>query len=190
MSPPLQEDGRTPAAYVGDTKSLFWNFISFPHKPNYSASFLHWISSLSYPYLITLYISNSITSWSLKPSPLRNPWLHRGWTPVVSHQSPTAEIWLPAFHVCSQHPWVECHSEHIEMEVRIKHQDHLKMFLGINDKYMFVNGIISSVPGHSARVLCISMSLECNSGTDPVLKCHTGTHSSGSWTGNHKFISW
>jgi len=57
------------------------------------------------------------------------------------------------------------------MEVRIKHQDHLKMFLGINDKYMFVNGIISSVPGHSATVLCISMSLECNSGTDPVLKC-------------------
>ena len=26
---------------VGDANSLFWNFISFPRKPSYSASFLH-----------------------------------------------------------------------------------------------------------------------------------------------------
>ena len=72
-----------PAAYVGDTNSLSWNFISFPRKPSYSASFLHWIFSLSYPYLTTLYIFNSIVSWSPKPSPLRNPWIHRGCTPVA-----------------------------------------------------------------------------------------------------------
>ena len=64
-------------------KFLVWNFIGFPRKPSYSASFLHWIFSLSYPYLITFYIFNSIVSWSLKPSPLRNPWIHWGWTPVV-----------------------------------------------------------------------------------------------------------
>ena len=69
-----------PAAYVGDINSLFWNFISFPHKPSYSASFLHWIFWPSYPHLTTLYIFYSIVSWSPKPSPLRNPWLRRGWT--------------------------------------------------------------------------------------------------------------
>ena len=69
-----------PAAYVVDINSLFWNFISFPRKPSYSASFPHWIFSLSYPYLTTLYIFNSIISGSLKPSPLRIPWIHRGWT--------------------------------------------------------------------------------------------------------------
>ena len=37
----LQENERTPVAYVGDVNSLPWNFISFPHKPSYSASFLH-----------------------------------------------------------------------------------------------------------------------------------------------------
>ena len=41
MSPLLWENGRTPAAYIGDTNSLSWNFISFPRKPSYSASFLH-----------------------------------------------------------------------------------------------------------------------------------------------------
>ena len=39
MSPLLQENGRTPAAYVGDVNSLSWNFISFSRKPTYSASF-------------------------------------------------------------------------------------------------------------------------------------------------------
>ena len=29
------------AAYVGEVNSLFWNFISFPRKPSYSASFLY-----------------------------------------------------------------------------------------------------------------------------------------------------
>jgi len=37
----LRENGRMPAAYVGDAYSLFWNFIGFPRKPSYSASFLH-----------------------------------------------------------------------------------------------------------------------------------------------------
>ena len=41
MSPLLWENGRMPAAYVGDVNSLFWNFISFPRKPSYSAFFLH-----------------------------------------------------------------------------------------------------------------------------------------------------
>ena len=54
----------------------------FPALEFYSASFLHWISLLSYPYLTTLYIFNYIVSWSLKPSPLRIPWIHRGWTPA------------------------------------------------------------------------------------------------------------
>ena len=54
MSPLLRENGRTPAAYVGDANSLFWNFISFSRKPSYSASFLHCIFSLSYTYLTTL----------------------------------------------------------------------------------------------------------------------------------------
>ena len=85
MSPLLRENSRTPVAYVGDVNSLFWNFISFPRKPGYSASFLHWVFSLSYPYLTTLFILNSIRSWSPKPSPLGNPWLHRGWTPACHH---------------------------------------------------------------------------------------------------------
>ena len=74
-----------PAAYVGDANSLSWNFIGFPRKPSYSASFLHWNFSLSYPYLTTLYIFNSIISWSPKPYPLRIPWIHRGWTPAGCH---------------------------------------------------------------------------------------------------------
>ena len=82
MSPLLRENGRAPVAYVGGTNSLSWNFIGFPRKPSYSASFLHWISLLSYPYLTTLYIFNSIISWSPMPSPLRIPWIHRGWTPA------------------------------------------------------------------------------------------------------------
>ena len=82
MYPLLRENGRTPAGYVGDANSLFWNFISFPRKPSYSASFLHWVFSLSYPYLTTLYIFNSTVSWSPELSPLQIPWIHRGWTSV------------------------------------------------------------------------------------------------------------
>ena len=41
MSPLLRENGRTPTAYVGDVNSLPRNYISFPPKPSYSASFLH-----------------------------------------------------------------------------------------------------------------------------------------------------
>ena len=44
MSPLLWENGRTPVAYVGDVNSLFWNFISFPRKPSYSASGRRWLS--------------------------------------------------------------------------------------------------------------------------------------------------
>ena len=82
VSPLLRENRRMPAAYIGGASSLSWNFIGFPCKPSYSASFLHWISSLSYPHLTTLYIFNSILSWSLMPSPLQIPWIHQGWTPV------------------------------------------------------------------------------------------------------------
>ena len=95
MSPLLQENGRTPAAYVGDANSLFWNFISFPRKPSYSASFLHWIFLLSYTYSITLYISNwylikAIVSSSPTPSLLRVPWIH--W---VSSKDPFATGGVP-----------------------------------------------------------------------------------------------
>ena len=84
VSPLLQENGRTPVAYIGDANSLSLGFIRFPRKPSYSASFLHWIFLLSYPYLTTLYIFNSIISWSPTPSPLRIPWILWGWTPAYS----------------------------------------------------------------------------------------------------------
>ena len=54
----LQENGRTPAAYISGASFLSWSFIGFLRKPSYSASFLHWIFLLSYPHSITLYISN------------------------------------------------------------------------------------------------------------------------------------
>ena len=57
MSPLPRENGRTPVAYVSGANFLSRSFIGFPHKPSYSASFLHWIFLLSYPYSITLYIS-------------------------------------------------------------------------------------------------------------------------------------
>ena len=44
MSPVLRENRRTPAAYVGDANSLFWNFISFPHKPSLQARFQHTVT--------------------------------------------------------------------------------------------------------------------------------------------------
>ena len=47
VSPLLRENGRTPAAYVGDANSLFWNFISFPRKPSYSVSSLNFFTELS-----------------------------------------------------------------------------------------------------------------------------------------------
>ena len=45
-------------AYVSGASFLSWSFIGLPCKPNYSASFIHWIFLLSYPHSITLYISN------------------------------------------------------------------------------------------------------------------------------------
>ena len=74
-------------AYVGGAHFLSWSFIGFLRKPSYSASFLHWIFPLSYPYSITLYISNkylikAIVSSLPKPSSLRIPWIHQGWTPA------------------------------------------------------------------------------------------------------------
>ena len=56
--PLLQENGRTPAAYVSGTSFLSWSFIGLPRKPGYSASFRHWIFLLSYPHSITLHIFN------------------------------------------------------------------------------------------------------------------------------------
>ena len=47
VSPLLRENGRMPAAYVGDANSLFWNFISFPRKPSYSVSSLNFFTELS-----------------------------------------------------------------------------------------------------------------------------------------------
>ena len=92
----------------------------------------------------------------------------------LSEQSLSRKIGLPASQVCSQHPWVEYHSEHIEMEVRTKPKDHWKMSPGNNDKYVFVNGLINSALDHPARGLEFLHRW----------KCHTGTHSSGSWTEN------
>ena len=71
--------------------SLFWNFISFPRKSRYSASFLHWIFSLSYLYLTNLYIFNSVVSWTLKPSSLWIPWICRGWTLANAHHNSRGE---------------------------------------------------------------------------------------------------
>ena len=39
-------------AYVSGANFLSWSFIGLPRKPSYSASFLHWIFLLSYPYSI------------------------------------------------------------------------------------------------------------------------------------------
>ena len=50
MSALLLENGRTPAAYVGDVNSLPWNFISFPRKPSYSA-----FSPLNFPTELSLF---------------------------------------------------------------------------------------------------------------------------------------
>ena len=68
-------------------KFLVLKLIGFPCKPSYLASFLYWIFSLSYPYVTTLYIFNSIVSWWPKLSPLRIPWIHQGWTPAVNYSS-------------------------------------------------------------------------------------------------------
>ena len=59
----FRENGRTPAAYVSGANFLSWNFIGLPCKPSYSASFLHWISSLSYPF------SASFLHWILLSYP-------------------------------------------------------------------------------------------------------------------------
>ena len=89
VSPLLQENGRTPAAYISGASFLSWSFIGFPRKPSYSASFLHWIFLLSYPHSITLYIFNwylieAIVSWSSPtPSPLQTPWISQSWTSAI-----------------------------------------------------------------------------------------------------------
>ena len=76
MSPLLRENGRMPAAFVGDVNSLLWNFIQplFFTEFSYwailiSAAFLHWISSMSYPHSITLYILNKHLIKQLFPDP-------------------------------------------------------------------------------------------------------------------------
>ena len=96
MSPLLRENERTPAAFVGDVNSLLWNFIQplfsteFPHWAILiSATFLHWIYSLSYPHSITHYIFdeylNRSPTRSPTPSLLRIPWISRGWTPALQY---------------------------------------------------------------------------------------------------------
>lgn len=63
MSPLLRENGRTPAAFVGDINSLLWNFIQ--------SLFFTEFSSLSYPHSITLYILNKRLIKQLFPDPRR-----------------------------------------------------------------------------------------------------------------------
>ena len=41
VSPLLRETGKTPVAYIDGANSLSQSFIGSPHKPSYSASFLH-----------------------------------------------------------------------------------------------------------------------------------------------------
>ena len=119
MSPLLRESGRTPVAYVGDANSLSWNFIGFPRKPSYSDSFLHWISSLSYPYLTTLYIFNSIVSWSPKPSPLRIPWIHRGWTPAKMYITKWKKsVWKANEHILYDYNYMISEVQYLSVVVR------------------------------------------------------------------------
>ena len=58
MPPLLQENGKTPVAYVDGANSLSWSFIGIPRKPSYSASFSPLIFLLHYFFLIFLYTSN------------------------------------------------------------------------------------------------------------------------------------
>ena len=58
MSPLLQENGKTPVAYVGGTNLLSRGFIGIPHKPSYSASFSPLIFLLHYFSLVSLHIVN------------------------------------------------------------------------------------------------------------------------------------
>ena len=73
MSPLLRENGRTPVAYVSGTGFLSWSFMGLPRKPSYSASFLHWIFLLSYPYSITLYIFDEYLNSHLSRPPFEHP---------------------------------------------------------------------------------------------------------------------
>ena len=87
MSPLLQENRRTPAAYVSGANFLSWSFIGLPQKPSYSASFLHWIFLLSYPHSMTLYIFDEYLNsrWSRLVSPLNTldqPGLDPGRNPL------------------------------------------------------------------------------------------------------------
>ena len=73
MSPFLRENGRTPVAYVSGANFLPWSFIGLPRKPSYSASFLHWISLLSYPHSITLYIFDEYLNSPWRRLPFEYP---------------------------------------------------------------------------------------------------------------------
>ena len=80
VSPLLRENGRTPEAFVGDVNSLLWNFI----QPLFFTEFLRWAILIS-PLCISL-INVKLSSCFLispTPSPLRIPWIHRGWTPTA-----------------------------------------------------------------------------------------------------------
>ena len=58
MPPLLQENGKTPVAYVGGASFLSRSFIGIPRKPSYSASFSPLIFLLHYSSLISLYVCN------------------------------------------------------------------------------------------------------------------------------------
>ena len=72
MSPLLWENGRSTVAYVSGASFLSLGFIGLPHKPSYSASFLHRIILLNYPHSITLYIFDEYLIVADAVSPLNN----------------------------------------------------------------------------------------------------------------------
>ena len=84
MSPVLREDGRTLVAYVGDTNSLSWSFIGFPHKPSYSASSLNFFAEPSlfnhslYLQFYRILIAKAISSSNSLDPPRLDPSRHGG----------------------------------------------------------------------------------------------------------------
>ena len=90
MSPLLQENGKTPVAYIGGANSLSWSFIGVPRKPSYSASFspLIFPTTLSFSNL-SLYLQlNNFFPRTPTPSPLRMtldpPELDPGTKPIIT----------------------------------------------------------------------------------------------------------
>ena len=83
----------------------FRRWRKFPASEFYSASFLYWISSLSYPYFTTLYILNKRLIKQLFPDPRL----------AVSPSNTLDQLGLdPGTHTCSVHRYThyhpQCHS--------------------------------------------------------------------------------